>query len=383
MYAIKNVTIFDGATLQEHKTVLIAQGKIVDIVDTFSTFEHKVPEEINGEGNILAPGFIDIQVNGGGGAFFNENPSVEVLKTISAAHLQFGTTSFLPTFISDSFENTKIALNAVKTALNQAMPGILGIHLEGPYLNLEKKGIHNKQYIRAPLANEIDELCNFNIPIKLVTLAPEVVPKIFIDQLYKNNFIIFAGHSNATFEQMDEAFNSGVSGITHFFNACSQFLSREPGVVGAGLFHDDIWCGLIADGKHVSFNAIKIALKAKGKDRFILVSDAMAPVGTNLSEFYVHEQKIFVKDHHTKYEDSNGTLAGSSLTIHQALKNMVLQNCAPLSCILAMTSTNPAKCLQLDHVKGKIQPAYDADLVLLNKENLNIMKVIQAGVIIK
>lgn len=380
MYLIKNVTIFDGFELIENKNVLISQNKIIDVVDASSTTAHIVKDEIDGHGHILAPGFIDIQVNGGGGAFFNSLPTVETIKKIASTHLQFGTTSILPTFMSDTFENIKQALHAVKNALNESVTEILGVHLEGPYFNLQKKGIHNPQYIRPPIKEEINEICQFELPIKLVTLAPEIVSQDFVQQLAKNKVYVFAGHTNATFAQISDAFSYGVCGITHLFNACSPLTSREPGVVGAGLLNDNIWCGLIADGYHVSYNSIKLAFKAKKKNHFILVSDAMSPVGTNATEFIIQGQKINVVEN--KYVDENGVLAGSSLTMLQALKNIVSHNCATVAEALAMTSTNPAKCLQIDHIKGKVCPNYDADLVLLNKHNLDLLKVVKNGVIV-
>ncbi len=380
MYLIKNVTIFDGTSLQANKNVFICQGKIKNITEDNLTKE--MPEfEIDGGGNILAPGFIDIQVNGGGGAFFNADPCVKTLQTICQTHVQFGTTSFLPTFISDTFNNTKQALLAVKQAMQQSLPGVLGIHLEGPYLNPMKKGIHSTKYIRPPLKQEIDEICEFTLPLKFITIAPEMFSQALIEQLIQNNIIVFAGHTSATFIEIQQAFRNGVSGITHFFNACSAFSSREPGVVGAGLLNDDVWCGIIADGFHVDYNSLKLAFKSKTKSKFILVSDAMSAVGTNLTEFILQEEKIHVQNN--KYQDTHGTLAGSSLTLHQALKNVMLHKCASLVEALAMTSTNAAQCLKLDHVKGKILTNYDADLVLLNKDNLDLMKVIQGGEIMK
>lgn len=382
---IKNVTIFDGITLQENKNVFIEQNKIISITNNLSHTHqnnlkpHKL--EIDGRGHILAPGFIDIQVNGGGGVFFNDAPTVQSIKKISEAHLQYGTTSILPTFISDEFSKVKLALEAVKKARIHLGQSILGLHLEGPYLNSQKKGIHKQEHIYTATQKEVNEICQFELPIKLVTLAPELVSAAFIKQFSENKVHVFAGHTNATFAQMQTAIQSGVCGITHLFNACSPLTSRESGVVGAGLWNDKIWCGLIADGLHVSYDTIKIAFKSKKTEHFILVSDAMPPVGTDLSEFSVHGQTIYVKG--DKYEDEHGTLAGSSLTLHQALKNIVSHHCASLPAALAMTSTNAATCLQLDKIKGKVCVGYDADLVLLNKNNLDLMTVIQNGEVIK
>lgn len=377
MICIHSVTVFDGNTLKENCRVYFDENKIHSVEENSSLNSNSIHKEIHGQGNLLVPGFIDIQVNGGGGVQFNEKTSVAALKTMAQTHAQFGTTSLLPTLISDSFEKMKDGLQAVAEAQKEGIPGILGIHLEGPYLNIEKKGIHDEHFIRPPSSKEINEICQFPLDIKLLTLAPEMVPKNLLKQLYNDNVIIFAGHTNAKFEEMTEAFSLGVCGITHFFNACSPFVSRAPGVVGAGLWHDDIWCGLIVDGMHVKYESIRIALKTKSSEHFFLVSDAMAPVGTNLKEFYLGKKKISI--HQNRYEDDNGTLAGSSLTMHQALLNMLNNKCTSLERAIAMSSTNPAKCLQLEKRKGKICSGYDSDMVLLNKNNFHVLKVIQGG----
>ncbi len=372
--------------LQEKQNVLISRGKIIDVFPSEQPVSHHVKETIEGYGNLLVPGFIDLQVNGGGGVFFNDNPSIEGLKVIAQAHLSHGTTSFLPTFISDSFSQLKKSLQAVEQSLQERLPGVLGIHLEGPFLNGEKKGIHEASHIRLPKMEEIEALCQAQISIKCMTLAPEVVQEAHLKKLVHHQIHVFAGHTQATFQQMQDSVKMGVKGITHFFNACSPLTSREPGVVGYGLWDESLWCGLIADGYHVNFDTIRLALKGTSKHRFFLVSDAMAPVGfaceseeseMRSNTFHIHGQKINITQ--TGYRDDRGTLAGSSLTMHQAVKNMLRENCASLEDVLRMASLYPAQCLHLDQRKGKILPHYDADLLLLNKDTLDLIHVVQNG----
>ena len=262
------------------------------------------------------------------------------------------------------------------------MSGILGIHLEGPFLNKEKKGIHPSEFIRLPNETDIDNIIKIKDGIVLVTLATEMVEACFIKKLIDNKVIVFAGHTNATYEKMNESFQLGIKGVTHLFNACSPLSSREPGVVGASLLHENSWCGIIADGHHVSFETIKLAFKTKAKNKFILVSDAMSPVGTELESFYINENKIFVKN--GKYVDQSGTLAGSAITVYDAFKNLLSKNLVTLEESLQMSSTNAAQCLGIDNEKslfkkGRVLPHFDADLLILNKQNFNILNIIQNG----
>ncbi|APJ03245.1 N-acetylglucosamine-6-phosphate deacetylase [Silvanigrella aquatica] len=379
MFCLANALVFNGEKFLKKKQIYIKDNSIADISSKKNT---KKIKEIDLNGNILCPGFIDIQLNGGGGVFFNESQTISGLKQIMQAHLSFGTTSFLPTFITDDNSKIILAINCINKAIQQKIPGILGVHLEGPYLNKDKKGIHPVDFIRTPSEDKIDYLFQLISGIKLITLAPEKINHEFLKKLIKNNFIIFAGHSNATCQQMKDAFSLGVKGITHLFNACSPLGSREPGIVGAALLNDEIWCGIIADGHHVCFDTLKLAFKAKSKRKFILVSDAMAPIGTNLKEFYIGNNKIFVKE--GKYLDAAGTLAGSAITVYDALLNIYQNNLASLEETLQMTSTNAAQCLGIDNPqssikKGRILPGFDADFVVLEKNTLKIMHVFQEG----
>lgn len=379
MLCIKNVDVFDGKDIVKNKHVIVEETQIKDIVS--SSKKTQTEFEIDASQCILAPGFIDLQVNGAHGLFFNTDPTVNTIKKISQTHAQFGTTSLLPTLITDTYEKLKLSLAAVTEAVHtHSVAGILGVHLEGPYINPQKRGIHSADRIRVPSQEEIDLICSAQIPI-LVTLAPELMERVVIEKLSKHGVFVFAGHSYATGEQMKEAFDSGVVGVTHLFNACSQLSSREIGVVGAALLNENAWCGIIVDGFHVSYDTLRVAFKARGTSKFILVSDAMPAVGSDIKSFFIDSQKINVD--HGKCTDEHGTLAGALLTIHWAFQNTMKNKLAPLRESLAMTSAHAAECMKVDHKKGRIVPGFDADLVLLNKETFDLVHVIQNGVVVK
>ena len=383
MLCIENALLFDGEVFKKNKKIFIKDKKIHDISSKKTCKNLKT---IDAKENIVCPGFIDIQVNGGGGFFFNEAFSVENFKKISLTHAKFGTTAFLPTFITDNKTKIPMFIQALNNALKQKIPGIIGIHIEGPFINTDKKGIHAAEHIRTPTELDIQELKKVIDCIKVITIAPEKVSKEFINILLKNNFNIFAGHTLATFNEMQNAFKLGITGITHLFNACSQLGSREPGVIGSFILNEKPWAGIIADGYHVSFDTLKVVLKAKEAKKFILVSDAMPPVGTELDKFKIYAKDIFVEK--GKYVDKSGTLAGSALTIHQALQNVLQHKLVSVSEALQMTSTNAADCLGISKknkigLKGRLIPNFDADIVILNKKNFNILNVIQLGEVIR
>lgn len=382
MLCIENALLFDGETFKKNKKIFIRNNKIFDISQKN---KQNISQKIDAASHIVCPGFIDIQVNGGGGIFFNEHFSLAEIRKAALTHAHFGTTAILPTFITDKRNKLLQFVSAINAAIKANIPGIIGCHLEGPFLNPIKKGIHAEEYMRLPEVDDFSELKCLERGIKLITLAPEVVTEDYIKELIKQQIIVFAGHTNATLAAMNQAFSLGVSGVTHLFNACSQLGSREPGVVGAFLLNKQAWAGIIADGYHVSYETLKIALKIKGSEKFILVSDAMSPVGTTQSKFKIYDKEIFVNN--GKYLDSSGTLAGSSLTMYQAFKNIMQQKLVTLEEALKMTSTNAAECLNLtdersDFLKGRVLPKFDADLVIINKTNYQLMHVIQQGVVV-
>jgi N-acetylglucosamine-6-phosphate deacetylase len=384
MLCLHNTKIFDGTSFHENKTIWILQGKIKDI-GSASSKEKPFSHKLDLSEYFVTPGFIDLQVNGGGGIFLNKNFTLKSLKTVMATHLQFGTTSFLPTFITDEKSKMLNALCVTQKALNQKMCGILGLHFEGPFLNKDKKGIHCVEHIREPTLEEIQKMCTLKNGVLLVTLAPEKVSHDFIQYFVKHGVLVFAGHTQASALQMREAFCAGVKGVTHLFNACSPFTSREPGVVGAALLHDHSWCSVIADGYHVDFLTLRLAFKAKSTKHFILISDAMPLLGTKMKSYFIQKKRIHLQK--GRCVDLQGTLAGSAVSLYQGVLNLVQNKIVRLEEALAMASLHAAQCLGIDGSqksdvrKGRISPGFDADLVVLRKTDLRIKYVIQNGII--
>ena len=297
---------------------------------------------------------------------FNDSPTPESLKTMIESHRQFGTTSIFPTLISTDFERMRSAAKAVTDALNQNIPGIRGIHFEGPYLSKAKKGVHNEQIIRNVDESAFELFTKKNLGIVLVTLAPENVSQTFIKDLAQDGVRVCAGHTNATFDQMNKAYTSGVLGVTHLFNAMSQLDSRTPGVVGAALENTTSWCGIIVDGYHVHPSTLRTALKTKPTGKMILVTDAMATVGAINKSFILNGEEITAIN--GRCATSNGRLAGSDLDMASAVKNTVELLDIPLEEALRMASLYPADFVGLSHCLGRIKVGYVADLVHLNKK---------------
>ena len=315
-------------------------------------------------GALLLPGFIDIQVNGGAGVLFNDSPSVEAIARIGAAHRRFGTTGFLPTLISDDLATLEAAIEATRQAMAEGVPGLLGIHIEGPFLSPRRKGIHQASKLRRIDETAFELLTSLASGRTLVTLAPETTSIEMIGRLAKAGVIVSAGHSNATYATAREALDHGVTGFTHLFNAMSPLTSREPGVVGAALEDPASWCSLIVDGRHVDPVVLKIALRCKPLDRFILATDAMPCVGSGEKSFRLQGKLITVKD--GACVDEDGTLAGSDLDMASAVRNAVNLLGLDLLDASRMASGNPAQFLGLGDLLGRIAPGYRADLVLLD-----------------
>ena len=363
--ALINGRIFTGEKILHQHVLLVEKGHIIDIVP-----EHLLPQvkdcyDLNG--GLLAPGFIDVHVNGAAGALLNHQPSSQALQTIAQAHREYGTTAFLPTLMTDTREQMVNAVAAVVAAVELGVPGILGIHLEGPYLNAKRKGVHSAKRIRVPSSDEdLNHLFDV-FPahlIKLITLAPERVSPEFIQRLIRHGMIVSAGHTEASYDQMQIALAHGVTGFTHLFNAMSPMTSREPGVVGAALDHGDSWCGLIVDGHHVHPVTLRQAIKAKAKGKMMLVTDAMHTVGQGAGQFDLMGSPIVSENR--KVTTLNGTLAGSNLDMATAVRNTVQQVGLGLEEALRMASLYPAQFLKLDHKIGRIAKGFQADLVLID-----------------
>ena len=316
------------------------------------------------EGGYLLPGFIDTQVNGGGGALFNDAPTVETIATIGAAHRAYGTTGFLPTLISDDLATVAQAIAAVDAAIEAGVPGVLGIHIEGPFLSEKRKGVHDASKFRTLDDASIDLLASARCGRTLVTLAPETTTPQMIARLAAAGVTVAAGHTNATYDVLTGALEAGVTGFTHLFNAMSPLTSREPGAVGAALESQGSWCGIIADGRHIHPAVLRIAFAAKRRDRFMLVTDAMPSVGMADKRFTIQGRPIRVVD--GVCVDENGTLAGSDLDMAGAVANAVRMAGLPLEEAASMASTYPAAFLGLGEGYGRIAVDARADLVLLD-----------------
>jgi len=359
-YTIATPQLFDGVALRGPACVTVSGGRIesVGFGDKFPDATLALPA-----GAILAPGFIDIQVNGGGGVLLNDDPTPSGIRQIVEAHRRAGTTGCLPTLITDRTEVIERLAEAVPAAMQIA--GVLGLHLEGPALNRARKGIHLEAEIRVPNARDLAAIKRFSACGRsLVTLAPECVPPSLIAELIEAGLRVAVGHSNATAGQVRQAADQGVTGVTHLFNAMSQLTPREPGVVGATLDDARLFAGIICDGLHVDPTGLRIAFASKGRDRLMLVSDAMPSVGTIGTEFVLQGRKI--SRHGDRLVSADGTLAGAHLTMAQAVHNAV--NLVGLDRVdaLTMATRTPAAFLGLQSELGSIAPGYRAHLVALD-----------------
>jgi N-acetylglucosamine-6-phosphate deacetylase len=366
LLAFRNGRILTDAGFETGKTLLVRDGRIEAIVDT-----HVGADQVTDlQGLSLVPGFLDTQVNGGGGVLFNENPSVESIAAIGQAHRRFGTTSFLPTLISDDLHVVERGIEAVREAIERKVPGVLGIHVEGPFLNHDRRGVHDAAKLRSLDAAAVELLATRHGGVTMVTLAPEMTTPELIRALDDAGVIVSAGHTDATYDELQPALASGLRGFTHLFNAMSGLGSREPGAVGAALACEESWCGLIVDGHHVHAETLKIALRAKRRDRFMLVTDAMPSVGSDTRIFQIQGRPITVVDtvNGDKIIDDEGRLAGAHLDMAAAVRNAVHMLGLDLTDALRMASAYPAAFLKLDHELGRIAPGHRANLVLLDDQ---------------
>jgi N-acetylglucosamine-6-phosphate deacetylase len=317
-------------------------------------------------GALLLPGFVDTQVNGGGGVLFNDTPDVATIEAIGRAHRRFGTTSFLPTLISDDLQAVASAIAAVDAAIAAGVPGVEGVHIEGPFINDARKGTHYSAHIRPLEPEHVALLSSLRHGRTLLTLAPEQANAETLVRLREAGVVLSAGHTNATEAQIRNALAHGLRGFTHLFNAMSPLQNREPGTVGAALDDPESWCAIIVDGWHVHPVTLRIALAAKRHERFMLVTDAMPSVGTTLSSFQLQGKRIDVVD--GRCLDEQGTLSGSALDMASAVRNAVRMLGLPLATAVRMASTYPAEFLGLGDRIGRIAPGYRANLVLADAE---------------
>jgi N-acetylglucosamine-6-phosphate deacetylase len=368
--ALVNGRVLGDEGLVDDRCVLIEAGRIVELVSE-SDPRCRAAQRRDLGGHLLLPGFIDSQVNGGGGVLFNDAPSVEAIRAIGAAHRKFGTTGFLPTLISADLDVVARAIAAVQGAIEAGVPGVLGIHIEGPFLNVARKGVHDPAKLRELDTSAIGLLTSLRGGKTLVTLAPEMTTPDIIQKLVKAGVVVSAGHTNATYAEIATALRHGLTGFTHLFNAMSQLTGREPGVVGAALDDRGSWCGIIVDGEHTDPVVLRIALRCKPHNRFMLVTDAMPGVGTSATSFDLQGRKITVSG--MVCFDEDGRLAGSNIDMASCVRNAMHLLQLDLPEAVRMASRYPAEFLGLASEVGRIRPGYRANLVLAD-EKLNVLE---------
>lgn len=371
MYALINGEIYTGEGIVKNKAIIIDGNRVEALVD-------EIPKDIKVidlQGKIVAPAFIDLQLNGCGGVLFNDEISLETLRIMNETNIKTGTTSYLPTLITTTDENIEKALKLVEENENLEEIGVLGLHIEGPYISIPKKGIHNPAYIRVMSDEIIHKIAKFGSKVtKIMTIAPENAKVEHLKELKDSGINLSIGHTNATYEEVLEKVEY-FKMATHLFNAMSSFTSREPGVIGAIFENKSLYTGIIVDGVHSHYGSVKIA-KDILKEKLFLVTDAVAPVGTNMESFMFEGNKVLYKD--GKCISPDGTLGGSALTMIEGVQNLVKYVGVSLEEALLMASTYPAKAVKVDNEYGYVKEGYIADLVILDKE-LNISNMIVKG----
>jgi N-acetylglucosamine-6-phosphate deacetylase len=354
-------SLFDGHQIHKNMAITVSKGQIEALGS---------PQDMQGDiivlDGLLSAGFIDVQVNGGGGVLFNNNPSLATVNTMAKAHARFGTTSMLPTLITDDIRVMQDAAGAVAEALVGNLAAIKGVHFEGPHLSQPKKGIHPGQHIRHISDNELSLFCRRDLGKVVVTLAAENVPCDVISDLVKQGVKVCLGHSNADIDTTLAALAAGARGFTHLFNAMSPLVGRAPGMVGAALLDDDSYCGLIVDHHHVHLRCCQLAIKCKGYNKIMLVTDAMAQVGG--AQDTVEYFGSLITRHGNKLTLPDGSLAGSALDMASAVRHCHQDLEVPLAGALTMASQTPAEFLGLDTSHGRLASGLQADMVLLDKD---------------
>lgn len=361
---IRNGVIFDGEALLPGHGVILEGARIAAVLPEDQLPDATSTASFDLSGGTLVPGFIDLQVNGGGGVLFNAAPSIDAIRTIGEAHRAYGTTGFLPTLVTDSFAVMRDAIDAVSQAMADGVPGVLGIHLEGPFLNARRAGVHDAKKMSELDDEGIALLASLARGRTLVTLAPELTSGDMIRRLVAAGVTVSAGHTMANFEQVNDALAAGLTGFTHLYNAMPPLLSRDPGAVGAALADDNSWFGIIADGHHVHPASFRVAVRAKPRGGAVLVTDAMPCVGTDQDRFEFGGETITVED--GRCVTAAGTLAGSDLDMLSAVHNAATFAAIDFFEAVRMASLYPARALGLDDQLGAIRPGYRASLVALD-----------------
>lgn len=375
--AITGSKLFNGIDFIEHKALLIEDQHIAGIVN-----EDAIPTDFQVkklDGGILSPGFIDLQVNGGGGKLFNNSPDKESLNTIISAHQYFGTTSIMPTVISDSLNILQKCTDTISNEIDNNH-SLLGIHIEGPFFNVKYRGVHQKQYINtinASYLNLFETLDKFPV---MLTLAPECISIKQLKHLKSLGFKILAGHTDANYDQLEEAVKYGLDGFTHLFNAMGQISAREPGVVGSAFDFDETSASIIVDLHHVHPSLINLSFKQKPKGKLFFVSDSMATINHGEPSFELYDE--VVSESNGRIINSEGKLAGSSITQIDAIKNAYQKCSIPLESAISMATLYPAEYLGVSDYIGQLKKGYRADLAHFDS-NFHVQNVWLAGKQIK
>ncbi len=375
--AILGAEIFDGQKRHKNSALIISEGHVVAIKP-----EHVLPADCvqtKLDGGLIAPGFVDLQVNGGGGAMLNNSPTVDTIQTICEAHAKLGTTSLLPTFITDTPAQTSAVIRAVREAIAQGVKGLLGLHLEGPYLSQTRSGAHAPSLVRSMQEADCQELeaLAADLPVLFLTVAAEAVLPEQVERLIAAGAVISLGHSDCTFTEAMRLVEKGASCVTHIFNAMSQFGGREAGLVGAALESGCLNASLIADGHHVDGASIPIAMRAKrGPGKIFLVSDSMATTGTTLENFTLNGRQVSRQNDRLTLAD--GTLAGADLDLARAVRFMKNQLALPGNEALRMASLYPAQVIRLENDIGSLAAGTRADFVHLS-DSFELVSTWQGG----
>lgn len=357
--ALIGARIFDGEAFHEDAALVVEDGRVAAI----APLQDAPARRIEAEGLLLAPGFVDWQVNGGGGVLFNETPTPEGIAAIARAHARFGTTGLTPTLITDAPQVARAAADAVSEAVKSGLDGVVGVHFEGPHLDVRRKGAHEARFLRPMEAADRALLSRADLGRVVVTVAPEAATNMDIAALARVGVLVSLGHSDADYETAMAAFGAGARAATHLFNAMSPLAHRAPGLAGAALDHPGVTVGLIADGWHVHAAALRLAVRAKAPGLATLVTDAMPTVGAAGDAFELNGRTVSRRAGRLTLDD--GTLAGSDLDMASAVRFMAREAGVPLKEALRMASRYPARLLGLPD-RGRLTPGARADIVALD-----------------